>query len=154
MPVDYNSTDPWNDPYNPWPAFYQISLSGNVINDVGTPIAVNTVLRMLLFDPNIDDNYSVYYETVPAVYDNSYCAVYGYRNTAAASPFWAIQIGFDDPFKAFNNTLQRNIPYILNQSQIGDWIPDTGSGLGNIILKPVIAAVTPWERRRIAGGAQ
>lgn len=154
MPVDYTSTAPWNDPYNPWPAFYQISLSGNVINDVGTPIAVNTVLHMIVFDPNIDDNYSVYYETVPVVYNNSYCAVYGYRDTATASPYWSIQIGSEDPFKAFNNTLQRNIPYILNQSQIGDWSADTGSGIGNIILKPVIAAVTPWERRRIAGGAQ
>ena len=47
--VDYVSTAPWNDPFNPWPAYAQVSLSAvdTNLNASGAPL----IMQLTNFDP-------------------------------------------------------------------------------------------------------
>ena len=124
--VDYVSTAAWNDPFNPWPAYAQVSLSAADIPPV--------ILTLTNFDP-------------PGTVD--------YLNDAVAEQpalirlnnpdGWLIMYNGDDYYEL--DTITRAIPAGYLQGNV-DWQPINGSAENTISIIPVTTSLNPWEFRR------
>lgn len=123
--VDYTSTAPWNDPYNPWPAYAQVSLSAADIEPV--------ILTLTNFDPGI-----------PQV---------DYLNDAVAeqpllikiSTGWLIGYNGDDYYQL--DTITRAIPAGWVQGNT-NWQPIQGNHEVTLSIIPITTSLNPWEYRR------
>ena len=148
--VDYQSTAPWNDPYNPWPAYSQVSLSGTIVDDEGDPVYVNdVVLDMTLFDPSIPDGEAMcayvisdpYSWTITCSMNGIGGAIYQLTTNAGAG----LQFNRE-------NSASRAIP-AKNTVGAGTaaaqgWQGNVGVSMDGLLILPVTTALTPWEFRR------
>ena len=149
--VDYVSTRPWNDPYNPFPAWFQVSLSGMVLDDGAVPIyANNEVLSMTYFNPLSVLEYQSY--------------VCRFANAAATWQLDLVVVSFPsyndgvvwqlDCFDGnsaqfgYGPTMSRSVPYKTQIGTAQGWYDTTGTGIEGLLILPVTTALTPWEYRR------
>jgi hypothetical protein len=129
MPIgtlDYVSTAPWNDPYNPWPLYSQVSLSAVDINPV--------ILTLESFDP---DNGSVTYANyeavpIPILYMSS-------------GALWTVQNDGNDYY--YLNTTTRAVPAGWLQGNT-NWDSVGGEDVNTLSIVPVTTWLNPWEFRR------
>lgn len=134
MAVDYNSTLAWNNPYNPWPRFTSVTLSGNYIDDNGDPFSVNTTLTLSAFTPTGAGNLVIYVNQ-----DFSFNMIYSDSNE------WLIS-RVDNYAQFVNQTTLRATPGGGILSAIG-FIDNTGIGAGTLSLT-INKGYTQWEKRR------
>jgi hypothetical protein len=147
--VDYVSTAPWNDPFNPWPSTASVVVSGNGASGEGIPFSfVNVELPMTHFAlPEVNG---------PAgqdiiIYGSGALKLYGIYNARSALYVWELgyYISSSDLFRLVSGSpvTKKDIPFILNANNLGTWYADDGSTTG-LTIKPVYAVLTPWEYRR------
>ena len=125
--VDYVSTAAWNDPFNPWPAYAQVSLSAADIPPV--------ILTLTYFDP-------------PGTVD--------YLNDAVAeqpalirlpSPSgWLIMYNGDDYYEL--DTITRAIPAGYLQGNTNWQSAGAGAFETTLSIIPITTSLNPWEFRR------
>ena len=149
--VDYTSTAPWNDPMNPFPALFQVSLSGMILDDGNVPIYVNNeVLSMTYFNPLsvIENTSSVCRfanDTGTWHMDLAVMSFPSYNDGIE----WQLNC-FDGNTAAFTYgpTMLRSVPYKTLVGTAQGWADVTGSGIDGLLILPVTTALTPWEFRR------
>ena len=134
--VDYTSTTPWNDPYNAWPAYSQVSLS-----------AVEFSLRtftLVSFNPDTDAVAVVaHYEDAAGDYFLDYDATGGqYGNEVA----WTVYNAQTSDVLYWKATLIRAIPAKVAGVADG-WEAQYNEGL-ELYIQPVFTSLNPWEYRR------
>lgn len=128
MPVDYNSTSNWNDPYNPWPKYSQVKISASDIQG-GALLTYN----LITFDPTAS---SVFYSA----------------NTESGNYFafgagtWYV-IAEEELNYYTLATTTRTIPGGWVQGNTS-WISPEGDAVESLSIIPVTTSRTPWERRR------
>jgi hypothetical protein len=150
--VDYTSTAPWNDPLNPFPALFQVCVSGMALDDAGDPFyANNEVLSMTYFNPlsvientggvtcrfaSADNLWQLDLNVVQMPdYDAGLEWVLNYLEGATAQ---------------YTNypTMSRGVPYKTLIGTNQGWIDNVGTGIEGLLILPVTTALTPWEFRR------
>jgi|LauGreDrversion2_6_1035139.scaffolds.fasta_scaffold78784_1 hypothetical protein len=140
--VDYVSTIPWNDPYNPWPAYSTVALSGTVVVGAQTIIVNPATARMSItnFDPILDDG-------IPLGYANADYSIYMsyYKNEGTPAGWFMSLSGFE--IRDYPNA-SKDVPYITVAGATGTWVEDAGTGLSSLLMFPVTTDITPWEHRR------
>jgi len=131
--VDYVSTLPWNDPYDPWPACNQVYLSAAAI--------APSILTLRSFDPGTDyisaqvifANDESDYPDVRLIKDvgsSLYMVTTINDGTAYFGPYYVKR-----PWKQVNETV--------------GWDNENLSQVETLVIQPVATALTPWELRRI-----
>jgi hypothetical protein len=135
--VDYISTLPWNDPANPWPQYFQVSLSAADanLNASGVPL----IMQLEEFDPTVGEQNWVYAsqnaegDTVAMTYNSG-------------SNLVTISDGNVGPYYTLETTV-RSIPAGWLQGNT-NWTPSEGSEENTISIIPVTTYLNPWEYRR------
>jgi hypothetical protein len=146
MPIDYVSTAAWNDPFNPWPAYAQLTLSAAdaALNASGMPL----IMQLTNFDPSASpaNGLSWVYQSLNQPNPD---AVY-LRYIRASNE---IQIGDDEDgvYYVIYNTAVRSIPAGWQQGNTA-WEADNGADVTTLSIIADTTVLTPWEKRRIAGG--
>jgi hypothetical protein len=136
MAVDYISTIPWNDPFNPYPFYGQVTLSAA---DVSV-----CVLDLQVFDPN---------EITPIIYSNGSKSIWynkdPYHGSSPAG-FWLVDNTQLDLGLYQLNTSNLQLPVKLPGSAQGWQIAAEGPGEdpASLYIQPVYTSVAPWEQRR------
>ena len=125
--VDYVSTAAWNDPYNPWPLYSQVSLSAADIDPV--------ILTMNVFQPDVKS----------VSYANDDAGVYFYMFDNVEFTPWVIMNNGDDYYQL--DTIIRAIPAGWVQGNT-NWQPLNGGSENTISIIPVTTSLNPWEFRR------
>jgi hypothetical protein len=129
--VDYTSTAPWNDPYNPWPAYAQLQLSAADIQ--GGAWLTYTLTQ---FDPALPGAAMFYSANTEEgnylTYDGSY---------------WRI-IAQEEIAYYYYESPVRNIPAGYQQGNTWGWESDMGSEVNTLSIIPVTTSLNPWEYRR------
>lgn len=171
--IDYINSKPWNDPFNPWPSYTQIALSGQVIGEyTSNSYNVNLILSMYWFAPTallgpffatvqvayaheINDNYNIYLEYLG--YRPNTPGGPSFNNAWALAIEWWVEPGLVDYFSMLyypTQNITKNVPYIYKPGTgaAAIWTDYLGSGKNNLIITPVLSSIAPWERRRIIGG--
>jgi hypothetical protein len=137
--VDYVSTLPWNDPANPWPQYFQVSLSA-------AEISLRT-FTLVSFDPNAAafGQPTAHYEDDNGDYRLDYDASGQYYGNGASWNVWSNMI---EDLLYFKTTLIRAIPF--KAAGVADGWEAGGSGTDQSILymQPDVASLNPWEYRR------
>jgi len=129
--VDYVSTAPWNDPYNPWPAYAQLTLSAADLTVPSDTYVLN------VFNPN--DALLVNY------------------NGVASDGNQLLQLTDDGVWRIYDDVVGEM--YILDTARRGipagwlqgntNWIPVDGPRAENTIsIIADVTYLTPWEYRR------
>lgn len=137
--VDYVSTAPWNDPYNPWPAYFQVSLSAidTNLNASGVPL----IMQLSYFDPTAPyGNYWVY-ESQNAEGD-AVSLVYTAIGNSVIVEDSNIGTYYSLP------TTNRSVPAGWKQGNTG-WDADNGADVNTLSIIPVTTYLNPWEFRRL-----
>ena len=157
MPIDYVSTVPWNDPFNPWPAYLKY-----VVNFTTNPLSACTVeltsfapltgctdpaaatlyfLYTAISEPGNMTNTKLYYYTSKPFdpFESLVCSAI----FTSIDPVEQFEIEWEHaprtPFKAVGTTA----PWTwVNQAAL-DVIQ-----LSAISIIPVLSSVAPWEQRR------
>ena len=129
--VDYTSTAPWNDPYNPWPAYAQLTLSA-------TDIQSGALLTYTLteFNPNALNGGYMFYNA--GTEEGNYVQF--------ISGIW--QIIAQEEFTYYElPTVVRAIPAGYKQGNM-NWDAVEGNFESSISIIPVTTSLNPWEYRR------
>lgn len=126
--IDYVSTLPWNDPYNPWPAYAQLTLSAadlTVPSDTYVLYDFNPVAGTVNYNGIASDGNQVLYLDGGdwVIYDDSHGVMYTLT------------------------TARRSIPAGWLQGNT-DWVPSEGSAENTISIIADTSVITPWEYRR------
>jgi hypothetical protein len=132
--VDYISTAPWNDPFNPWPACSRLTLSAT---DVNLGEGVMQTLNLIVFDPV---GFGVGY----AVYSNKPLGEGQQIELELQGTTWAVKYD-GDTFYYLPNAA-RAIP--AGKAQGYDWQEDNGGDAASLSIVPVTTWLNPWEHRR------
>jgi len=154
MAIDYVSSSAWNNPFNPWPRYSQIYLSAaDTFTPGGTDYIAppGLVLNLMYFNP-------VEYSTYPTGGASTICY---YRSFASNMILfkdinrWNI---YEENEEVYYYKSKRNINEVpFNQAGVSVsslWEPfGYGQHTSSIYIAPVLSSITPWEKRRIAGGA-
>jgi len=137
--VDYVSTAPWNDPFNPWPAYAQVSLSAvdATLNNDGNA----KILTLVSFDPY------AYLNEAP---------VWTYESADGVQLildlFASIVSVFAAPtnYYALTPTQNRGIPAgVVQGNDTWSVAPGyEGADVSTLSIMPVTTYLTPWEFRR------
>ena len=135
--VDYVSTAIWNDAFNPWPQYFQVSLSAADanLNASGVPL----IMQLVEFDPTEGEQNWVYAsqnhegDQVSMTYNTSNNLV-------------TISDGNLGTYYTLETTV-RSIPAGWLQGNT-NWAPSEGSEEGTISIIPDITYLNPWEYRR------
>jgi len=128
--IDYVSTAPWNDPYNAWPRFAQVTLSAS-------DIALAT-LPLRQFDPNVAGNGSEPFVTY-ANAGNSYPQL-----VKLSSTLWGVLCGV----VAYGLTSDiKDIPQKTVGTD-GGWTKIGGGSVSSLYIAADTSVITPWEYRR------
>ena len=134
--VDYVSTAAWNDPFNPWPLYSQVSLS-----------AVEFSLRtftLVSFNPDTDAvNVVAHYEDAAGDYLLDYDATGNQYGNEQAWNVCNAQNG--DPLY-WKPTFVRAIPAKV-VGVIDGWEAQYNEGT-ELYIQPVFTSLNPWEFRR------
>jgi hypothetical protein len=152
MAFDYVSTLPWNDPFNPWPAYNSVQVEtvvdGNVVQ--------SDVYTLTAFDPAGNTTYagvtgvSVVYAKTNAPSDGNMFFVLKPFQGGDLQNCWAVNTPGGGITGLLNNT-SRSLPVKQSGDTYG-WIQTQGN-VSQLRVTPVYTDLTPWEfRRRIAGG--
>jgi len=139
MAIDYISTAPWNDPFDPWPIYTQMFMTGSVGTEQGNTFDMNTILTLDGFDPRGPYPAAIYIGT-QAGFGNLYVN-YDAQNYAG----WVISIAtpdFSDSYFSAAVVSTRDIFKYYEWS----WAVEDGNGLPS--MTPVLSSVAPWEQRR------
>lgn len=139
MTIDYISTIPWNNPFDPWPIYTQMLMTGSVGTEQGNTFDMNTILTLDGFDPRGPYPSAIYYGAQTG-FGNLYVN-YDTQNYAG----WVISIAapdFSDIYFSYAVVSTRDI-FKYNE---WPWLWDDGSGLPSMI--PVLSSLAPWEKRR------
>jgi len=139
--MDYTSTAPWNDPYNPWPRYTQMFMQGVVegVYPTEKSLYVNAVLSLTYFDP-VGPGPLMAYTGMQE--ETSLDVSYDYFGGAWN---WYILIPDVGDYFCFSRNAARDI---FRNSSEWQWLHDNGSS-GVPAMMPVLSAVAPWERRRL-----
>ena len=132
--VDYVSTAAWNDPFNPWPAYFQVSLSAADIPPV--------ILTLTYFNPNTD--LVVSYADDAGDYLLNYDATGEHHGYGAS---WVVMGEEGSTSLYYKPTLTRAIPVKVTGVADG-WELTNGSDQTTLYIQPVFTSLNPWEFRR------
>jgi hypothetical protein len=140
MPIgtlDYVSTAPWNDPTNPWPQYFQVSLSAADanLNASGVPL----IMQLVDFDPSIGEQNWVY-ESQNAEGD-AVIMVYNSDSNQVT-----ISDGNEGGYYTLSTTV-RSVPAGWLQGNT-NWDADNGADVNTLSIIPVTTYLNPWEYRR------
>ena len=135
--VDYTSSAAWNDPYNPWPAYAQVSLSAadENLSVNGAPL----IMQLEDFDPTPgEQNWS--YISLNALNDTVYMIYNSDSNQVTisdpnVSPYYSLP------------TTVRSVPAGWQQGNT-NWVTDGGADVNTLSIVPVTTYLNPWEYRR------
>ena len=135
--IDYVSTAPWNDPMNPWPQYFQVSLSAvdENLSANGAPL----IMQLEEFDPTLGEQNWMYIsqnaegDTVSMTYnlDSNQVTI----SDAYISPYYTL------------STTVRSVPAGWQQGNT-NWVTDGGVDANTLSIVPVTTHLTPWEYRR------
>ena len=125
--VDYVSTAAWNDPFNPWPAYAQVSLSAADIPPV--------ILTLAYFNP----------PTNSVEYQNG--AVAEMPTLARIPDFaWLFMYNGDDYYQL--DTITRALPAGYLQGNTNWQSAGAGAFETTLSIIPITTSLNPWEFRR------
>ena len=142
--VDYVSSAPWNDPYNPWPTTTQVLLSSNnepLLSGDFAGIADFTIFNPANLAPG----------SVIMQFSGNASPLNLYYTLSGNTPCWII--GFTTAIvKFYLPTTSRSLPVKLPGSSAG-WIlgdyADPAATVQGLVITPVLSSpITPWEYRR------
>jgi hypothetical protein len=135
--VDYVSTAIWNDAFNPWPAYAQLTLSAVDLNlnASGVPL----IMQLIEFDPTVGELNWMYESQ-----NNEGDAVFITYNSS--SNLVTIYDGNEGTYYTLETTV-RSIPAGWKQGNT-QWQEDNGADATTISIIPVTTYLTPWEYRR------
>lgn len=150
MPVDYINTNPWNNPYNPFPVYEY-----TVVSFLSSNIMFNRTLKMDYFNPFApDDVYATY---------TSFSIVTGFPRVRLeyfkdVEDYWSLTITNNSIFNENTFILTTNTKALprKNTGSTSPWATFGVNGnipLSSISIQPVVTNLTPWENRRIIGGS-
>jgi len=137
MAVDYISTLPWNNPYNPWPGYTTIPMVSSIY-------IRPTTLQLTWFDP---------YSDVPMRYEgmdgNDTIGLFFYGEGYNLEGLWAITLD-NTPLYSSPASIQwsRSLPMKMPGGDYGWLNQDTDNVETLCISAPDLNSVAPWERRR------
>ena len=140
--VDYVNAAPWNDPFNPWPAYAQLSLSAadtNLHTAAGAPL----IMELVEFDPELTNDFNWHYSSVNAESDTVHMIFYKDMFNA---PF-TLTISDPNVNYYYITTANRSVPAGWLQGNL-NWMVDGGSDVTTLSIAPVTTWLTPWEFRR------
>jgi hypothetical protein len=145
--VDFVSSQPWNDAFNPWPQYSQVKVGIS-----GTPGSEYTC-TLNAFSPLQGVDYSlIYVPELSAVnafyYDDASTSAMAFQESQGAN-FWFIS----HPLGTY---VANNAARALPSKQAGGaygWIIYPGyegssANVNNLYIVPVTTALNPWEYRR------
>jgi hypothetical protein len=135
--VDYVNAAPWNDPFNPWPAYAQLTLSAADanLNASGVPL----IMQLIEFDPTAGEQNWVYAsqnqegDTVAMTYNSG-------------SNLVTIFDGNVGTYYTLATTV-RSIPAGWLQGNT-NWAPGEGNEENTISIIADVTYLNPWEYRR------
>jgi len=135
--IDYVSTAAWNDPMNPWPQYFQVSLSAADanLNASGVPL----IMQLIEFDPTVGEQTWLYAsqnhegDTVFMTYnlDSNLVTI----SDANYSPYYTLE------------TTVRSIPAGWLQGNT-NWAPSEGTAENTISIIADVTYLNTWEFRR------
>ena len=130
--VDYVSTAPWNDPYNPWPAYAQLQLSA-------TDIQAGAWLTYTVweFEPTTAGGGPFISYTAGTEEGNYVRFINGIWQIIAQEELTYYELP----------TVVRAIPAGWKQGNT-NWIVVEGSMEDTLSIIPVTTSLNPWEQRR------
>ena len=131
--VDYQSTAPWNDPYNPWPLYSRVSLSA-IDSNLGA--GVMQTFNLNQFDPVGNVYGSLYVE-----YSNDSNIILRFINDA-----WFVEYD-GDPYYRLDGPQPRAIPAGYVQGNTA-WVVDNGDDAASLSIMADTTYLNPWEFRR------
>jgi hypothetical protein len=136
--IDYVSTVPWNDAFNPWPQYAQISLSAldANLNASGAPL----IMQLSEFNPAAGEQDNWLYESLNQEGDTVFLS---YNSSSNEVLLYDGNVG---PYYALTTTT-RAIPAGWLQGN-ENWAPVEGSQETTLSIVPVTTVLTPWEFRR------
>jgi len=151
MAIDYISTLPWNDPYNPWPSTTQVFVSSFFFPP--------KIYNLQVFNPYATGT-NLFSKVVFHGQEGSVAGMLTYGSIAGIMT-WS----FGSPFM-INSTVtfateRRQIPVCYPGGPVVPWQgPEpsifgpgpTPQQLATVTIVPLLSAVAPWERKRIIGG--
>ena len=151
MAIDYNSTAAWNDPFNPWPKYSQITLSAADTDAYGLIAPAGVIYDLEYFNPVTPTAYS-YLGAVTCYYKNPAYNFILLKDASVGIPNnWYIWHDNDEVFYYQSTRLLKNVPYV-NPGNVGSGSAWRAYGSGTQLSSLYIAAVTtslnPWEQRR------
>ena len=135
--VDYVSTAAWNDPYNPWPLYSQVSLSA-------AEVSLRT-FTLVSFDPNAEGVAAHYTDDVGDYYLDYDATGNAYGNDQAWNVF---DLNNSGEILYYKPTLVRAIPVKVVGVADGWAAGPAGTDETALYIQPVFTTLTPWEFRR------
>ena len=136
--IDYVSTAAWNDPFNPWPAYFQVSLSAadTNLNASGAPL----IMQLNEFDPVAVGEQQWVYESQNAEGDAVFMSYNSGSNSVEILDF---NVG---TYYSLATTV-RAVPAGWKQGNTM-WITVEGTHQDTLSIVPVTTYLNPWEFRR------
>lgn len=130
--VDYVSTAPWNNPYNPWPAYSRVSLSA-IDSNLGD--GVIQTLNLVYFDP-----VSQY-----LAYSNKALGAGQQIDLELGGTTWAVKYDGDSYYVLPDVALAIPAGWVQGNT---NWQEYDGSNATSLSIVPVTTYLNPWEYRR------
>jgi len=157
MSVDYVSTAPWNDPYNPWPQYSEVIFKMIGGSEGGADFTC--LYTLSTFNPlqNIT-NYATF--SANALYVDLAALALGTENTLLyqinlhpsllVQNFWQVNVLlYETRVRAYKADASRSVP-VKSAGSAQGWIPQAGFepySVNDMSIIPVTTALTPWELR-------
>jgi hypothetical protein len=141
--VDYVSTDAWNDPYNPWPAYAQLTLSAadtNLHTGAGAPL----IMELIEFYPGPGDEHNWVYASLNAEGDTVFMR---FNKDMYNAPF-TLNIQDSNGTFYYLTTANRSVPAGYVQGNTAWIVGDQGADVTSLSIVPVTTWLNPWEQRR------
>lgn len=142
MAYDIISTDPWQDPQNPWPIYNSVYLKYSYDTGATDTIlltafkyAVNEGNNTIHLSYKHPDGHELRYE----------CEDYG---TEGASAVWEVRPEEEFPLYQYE-TLSRTIPIKILNNNDGWTSTETLSGLSSLVITPNYNDRALWQTRRL-----
>ena len=143
--VDYVSTAPWNDPFNPWPQYSRLMLSAS---DVKLGSGVPFAYELTYFFPTIIAGQSAWqYVSIDDTYDGAQADI-NLSKDFGSDAYTATVVFDGDVQYVLNGTTRRGIPAGDVQGNT-NWEAVEGDDAATLSIIPVTTWLTPWEHRRL-----
>jgi len=138
MAVDYISTEPWNDPYNPWPGYSTIPVVSSIY-------IRPTTLQLTLFNPYFE--IPIKYEGMDG-YNN--IGLFFYGGSYNIEGLWAITLDNTPQYSSPASIRgSRSLPMKMPGGDYGWENQDTDNVETLYISAPDLNSLAPWELRRL-----